>query len=213
MIQRFNDNQKRPLNPFGGCFIRCKPVSSIVCLQNQFLRLLLSNGLGESLIWIIYAHKDQLVVFTLLLIGIGSQVQGCVNVYSLDILMNQKAIYVIPGEHPDENVTEIESRDVDFLKEKFPRRGDVDKNLGLYEIYKPEECAQIPTSKIENDYFSSQSVPLYTGSQDPQQCKSKCVSISCHCFEIEGEAFMYAPQDDDKPKTYREALTSPTSKK
>ena len=123
------------------------------------------------------------------------------------------------GEHPDGGVTEIESRDVDFLEGEFPRRGEVDRNLGFYEMNKPEEGAQIPI-EIESDSIPntsvplSESVPLVTGSQDPQQRKSKRVSIPrCH-FEIEArEAFICTPQDEDETKSYREALSSPASKK
>ena len=45
--------------------------------------------------------------------------------------------YVILGKHPDGSVTEIESRDADFLEGEFLRRGEVDKNLGCYEMNKP----------------------------------------------------------------------------
>ena len=34
-----------------------------------------------------------------------------------------------------------------------------------------------------------------------------------HRFEIEGEAFMCAPQETNEPKNYQEAMTSPTSEK
>ena len=37
--------------------------------------------------------------------------------------------YVMLGEHSDGSVTKIESRDVDFLEEEFPRKGEVDRNL------------------------------------------------------------------------------------
>ena len=81
--------------------------------------------------------------------------------------------YVILGEHPDDSVTKTESRDVDFLEGKFPKRGEVDRNLGFYEMNKLEEGTQIPT-EIECDSISSGSVPLSesvsldTSSQDPQ---------------------------------------------
>ena len=55
-----------------------------------------------------------------------------------------------------------------------------------------EEGTHILTSEIENDSHLSGNVPLDIGSQESQQCKSKCVSIPHHRFEIEGEAFMCA---------------------
>ena len=38
------------------------------------------------------------------------------------------------GEHPSEGLTEIESRDVEFLENEFPRIGEVDKDSQLYEL-------------------------------------------------------------------------------
>ena len=37
--------------------------------------------------------------------------------------------YVIYGEHPNGGMTEIESQDVEFLKDEFIRIGDVDKDF------------------------------------------------------------------------------------
>ena len=38
------------------------------------------------------------------------------------------------GEQPDESVTELESRDVDFIESEFPNIGEVEKNLTPYEM-------------------------------------------------------------------------------
>ena len=38
------------------------------------------------------------------------------------------------GEHPDEGVTEIVSRDVEFIENDFPSKGDVGQSLELYEM-------------------------------------------------------------------------------
>ena len=48
---------------------------------------------------------------------------------------------MILGELPDRSVTEIESGDVDFLEEEFPKIGDVDRNLELHDIEEPNEGA------------------------------------------------------------------------
>ena len=42
--------------------------------------------------------------------------------------------YVFIGEPKDRTVTELESQDVTFLKDDFPRMGEIDKDLHLYEI-------------------------------------------------------------------------------
>ena len=93
------------------------------------------------------------------------------------------------GEYPNRSVTKIESQDVDFLEGDFPTRGEVDKNLGFYDMNEPDQGTQIPI-EIESNSIPSESVLLDAGSQDPQQRKSKRVSIPhCH-FEIKGKAFM-----------------------
>ena len=38
------------------------------------------------------------------------------------------------GEEADGNVTEFESRDVVFLEENFPMRGEIDKDFQFYEM-------------------------------------------------------------------------------
>ena len=38
------------------------------------------------------------------------------------------------GEHPDGGMTEIELRDVDFIKSDFPSIGDAKRDLDVYEI-------------------------------------------------------------------------------
>ena len=42
--------------------------------------------------------------------------------------------YVLIGEQLDESVTELESRDVDFIESEFPNIGEVEKNLTPYEM-------------------------------------------------------------------------------
>ena len=58
---------------------------------------------------------------------LGPRTQKCIFIrYS-----NKSKDYVILDEHPDGNVTEIESLDVDFLKGEFLRRREVDRILGF----------------------------------------------------------------------------------
>ena len=44
---------------------------------------------------------------------------------------------VFIGEHEDGTVTELESRDVTFLEDDFPRTGEIDRDLHLYEMIDP----------------------------------------------------------------------------
>ncbi|OMO92476.1 hypothetical protein CCACVL1_06836 [Corchorus capsularis] len=127
--------------------------------------------------------------------------------------------YVFIGEHGDGTVTEIESRDVDFLEKDFPRRGEVEKEIDLYEKEDPD--MEAPSSPIENegaipqtlgdnggDLPSSSSMPIDEDSQ-AQLRRSKRGGVPRRRFEVEGEAFMIAPQDEAEPKTFKEALSSP----
>ena len=43
-------------------------------------------------------------------------------------------VYVFIGEHVDRIVTKLESRDVTFLEDDFPRMGEIDRDLHLYEM-------------------------------------------------------------------------------
>jgi hypothetical protein len=56
--------------------------------------------------------------------------------------------YVLIGEQPNRSVTEVESRDVDFIENEFPSRSEVDKDLTLYEMMDPNEG--VPSSLVEN---------------------------------------------------------------
>jgi hypothetical protein len=53
------------------------------------------------------------------------------------------------GEQPDGRVTEIESRDVDFIENKYPSMGEVNKDLELYELMDQEGDTQ--SSLVENE--------------------------------------------------------------
>jgi hypothetical protein len=85
---------------------------------------------------------------------------------------------VLIGEQTDERVTTIESRDVDFIKDDFPTRGEVDRNLELYETLDQEEGAlsglvenekEIPQTLRDSgsDLPPSGSIPLVKDSQQP----------------------------------------------
>ncbi|KAL0386674.1 UNVERIFIED_CONTAM: Retrovirus-related Pol polyprotein from transposon TNT 1-94 [Sesamum latifolium] len=128
------------------------------------------------------------------------------------------------GEHPDKGITEIESRDVDFLEEDFPSISEVKGNLELYELRDPQGGASItvegetPRSYpvIDED---NESDPKLSGScsleehnsQNPQMRRSKRGGIPRRRYEIEGESFMCASVDIDEPATYEEAVTSPNA--
>ena len=45
--------------------------------------------------------------------------------------------YVFIGEHTDGGITEIESRDMTFLENDFPTRGEINRDYALYEMDEP----------------------------------------------------------------------------
>jgi hypothetical protein len=113
----------------------------------------------------------------------------------------------------------MESRDVDFIEDEFPTRGEVYRNLELYETMDREDGAlsrlveneeEIPQTPRDNwsDLLPSGSIPLEVDSQQPQLRRRKCRNLPRRRFEIEGEAFMIALHDDDEPRTVQEALSS-----
>ncbi|KAK4384341.1 Retrovirus-related Pol polyprotein from transposon TNT 1-94 [Sesamum angolense] len=132
--------------------------------------------------------------------------------------------YVMYGEYPNKGMTEIESRDVDFLEEDFPSISEVKGILELYELRDPQGGASIIVERetprsypvIDGD---NESDPKLSGScsleehnsQDPQMRRSKRGGIPRRRYEIEGESFMCASVDIDEPATYEEAVTSPNA--
>ncbi|GLT53692.1 hypothetical protein SLA2020_269470 [Shorea laevis] len=64
--------------------------------------------------------------------------------------------FVLVGEQLDGSVTEIESRDVDFIEDEFPSRSEVNKDLELYELVDQE--GDTSSSLIENGKEISQSL-------------------------------------------------------
>ncbi|KAL0294413.1 UNVERIFIED_CONTAM: hypothetical protein Sradi_6889400 [Sesamum radiatum] len=128
------------------------------------------------------------------------------------------------GEHPDKGMTEIGSRDVDFLEEDFLSISEVKRNLELYDLRDPQGGASITVEgETLNSYpvieGDNESDPKLSGScsleehnsQNPQMRRNKRGGIPRHRYEIEGESFMCASVDIDEPTTYEEAVTSPNA--
>ena len=112
---------------------------------------------------------------------------------------------------------------MDFLEEDFPSRGEVTREVELYEMEDLLEGA--PSSLVENEEIIPQPPrdsgsdlpangldPMDEDSQDSQLRRSKRGAIPRRRFEIEGEAFMIAPSDEIEPKNLNEALPFPANK-
>jgi hypothetical protein len=114
-------------------------------------------------------------------------------------------------------VTEIESRDVVFLKKVFSKTGEVEKHFQLYEM---ENLDYGAISHLVEDLDETFNPFGHSGSdilsiptlieQDHEQSqprRSIREPIPHRRFEIEGEVFMIALQDDEEPKTFSHALS------
>ena len=115
------------------------------------------------------------------------------------------------GEHIDGGMTELESRDVTFIEDEFSSKCDIDKRVQIEEL--EDQDITITPNQISKDqrrlYMTSGSDPnVELVPNDPPTRRSNRTIIPCHCFKIEGEAFMIAVHDSDEPKNVNEALTS-----
>ena len=127
--------------------------------------------------------------------------------------------FVFIGEKPDGSVTELESRDVVFLEEDFPMRGKVNKVFQFYENLENGDPTTVeglentlnPPEESGSDIVPDPT-PMEQDHEQSQPRRSIRERIPCRRFEIEGEAFMIAPQDDKETKTIREALFGPKAK-
>ena len=127
--------------------------------------------------------------------------------------------FVFIGEKADGSVTELESRDVVFLEEDFPVRGTVNKDFQLYENLENGDPTTVegledtlnPPEESGSDIMPDPT-PMEQDHEQSQPRRSIRECIPRRRFEIEGETFMIAPQDDEEPKTITEGLSGPKAK-
>jgi hypothetical protein len=127
--------------------------------------------------------------------------------------------FVFIGEKADGRVTEIESRDVVFLEKVFPKTGEVEKDFQLYEMKNLDygetshsvEDLDETFNPLRNTGSDILSIPSLMEQDHEQSLPRRSIRepIPRRRFEIEGEAFMIAPQDDEEPKTFNHALSGP----
>ncbi|KAK2977798.1 hypothetical protein RJ640_029843 [Escallonia rubra] len=116
--------------------------------------------------------------------------------------------YVMYGEHPNGERTEIESRDVDFIESDFPSIGDASKNLDLYELEEVEptlpshpivaedSVSDLQPSGSIPDSGSTPQGPL--GQQDSQLRRDEAVTV--HCDNTAALDFVKDPKYHGKAK-------------
>jgi hypothetical protein len=81
--------------------------------------------------------------------------------------------YVMLGEHLDGGVTEIVSRDVEFMENDFPSKGDVGQSLELYEMVESwDDTLATNPGDSGKEITSSRSNPQEDNSQSPQLRRS-----------------------------------------
>ena len=127
------------------------------------------------------------------------------------------------GEEADGRVTEIKSRDVVFLEEDYPTRGEIDKDFQFYEMEDLDygapnhlveglEETLNHSMNSESDYVTNPTL-MEQDNEKSQPRQSTRERIPRRRFEIEGEAFIIAPQDEEEPKNVNETLFGPKAKK
>ncbi|KAK0571987.1 hypothetical protein LWI29_024457 [Acer saccharum] len=142
--------------------------------------------------------------------------------------------YILIDENSNGSVTEIKSRDVNFLESEFPKRGEVDRNIRFYKLDNLIEDSNLNTPLEVNADLLGTSVPngsetplevnidlpgpsVPSGSNDVVETtlldlpsrRSNRGNVPRRRFEIEGEACMVVSHDADEPKNVNEALKSP----
>ncbi|KAK4838535.1 hypothetical protein QYF36_014541 [Acer negundo] len=126
--------------------------------------------------------------------------------------------YTLKCENSDGSVTELESRDVNFLENEFPIKGEVDKDVRFFELDDLNDDVNLNTLVEVDTNLPGTSVPsgsnavVQPASGDLQTQKSNRRAITHYRFEIEGETFMVASHEKDEPKNANEALNSPAKK-
>ena len=107
-----------------------------------------------------------------------------------------------------------------FLENKFPRIGDVDQDLSLFEMEDQDDLfipSQVGDSRgnvlrspdpSRNENDESGLVPL-----DHQPRHNSRGQVPRRRFDIDEEALMTILQDNDEPNTIEEALSSPNKDK
>jgi hypothetical protein len=123
------------------------------------------------------------------------------------------------GEHPNGGMTEIESRDIDFIETDFPNIGEANRDLDLYELEEDEGTLPssseggglVPRPVIAEDSGSGlQPSGSVTLDQDSQARRvSRRGHIPRHHFEIEENVVLCDAKDVEESASFSEVLHSP----
>jgi hypothetical protein len=128
--------------------------------------------------------------------------------------------YVFIGEQSSGSVTEFESRDVIFLENEFPRKGEIVHDFSLYEVDEQNDLivanhlVHIP----EPPTVSHPSGRKLADDVEPNSAQSQIrhsnrARVPKRHFPIENESYMIVMQDEEEPNNIQEALTCPAKEK
>jgi hypothetical protein len=123
------------------------------------------------------------------------------------------------GEHPNGEMTKIESRNIDFIKTNFPSIGDANRDLDLFELEEDEGTLPFlsegggldPRPVIAED--SGSGLQLSWSITLDQDSQARRVSNRGHIprrhFEIEGSVLLCDAKDVEELASFNEELHSP----
>jgi len=123
--------------------------------------------------------------------------------------------YVFIDELEDGSITEIVSRDVRFLENDFPKKGEIGEVEPLYEMLNSED--QVMLSNILDNSMDQEMIPGPSGSYESQNPieeselqirKSTRKGVPKRSYEIEDYVFLVSPTELDEPNSVTEALSS-----
>ena len=101
---------------------------------------------------------------------LGPRANKCVFIRYSD----ESKRYVMLGEHPDGGVTKIVSRDMEFMENDFPSRGDEGQSLELYEMVESwDDTLATNPRDSGREVTPSGSDPQEDDSQSPQLRRSQ----------------------------------------
>jgi Reverse transcriptase (RNA-dependent DNA polymerase) len=127
---------------------------------------------------------------------------------------------VFIDEQSSGSVSEFESRDVIFLENEFPRKGEIVQDFSLYEV--DEQNNLIVVNRLvhipEPPTVFHPSRRKLADDVEPNSTQSQirhnnCARVPKKYFLIENISYMIIIQDEEKPKNIRDSLTCPIKEK
>jgi len=115
--------------------MRClqRLTSLTVCLVRVYPLPHMSYGMVESPLWNIYAHGVRSAMYITPTHKHGKLGARATKLVFIRYPEHSKG-YVMYGEHRNGGLTEVDSRNVEFLEDEFPSIGEIKQDMTLYEL-------------------------------------------------------------------------------